>query len=167
MEAARAQGLLLRALDGAGFTRGRDPSLRRLLVALVGEWRSFLAMVVVVIVTILLNAAGLELATRREMDLDRELRANGLANLASGLAGGMVGYLSVSRSLLNFQAGATSRVAGVWTAILCAGVAFVFTPALFYVPRPVLAGLLLYLGLALLREWLWDTFFKLPCTSTR
>ena len=162
LETAWAQGLLIRALDGTGFTLpGAFPSGDS-WIALRGEWRSFLAMVVVVNVTILLNAAGVELATLREVDLDRELRASGVANLASGLAGGMVGYLSVSRSLLNVQAGATSRVAGVWTAILCAGVAFVFTPAVFYVPRPVLAGLLLYLGLALLREWLWDAFFKLP-----
>jgi SulP family sulfate permease len=162
LDAARAHGLLIRPLDATGpaltwaFPSGPSWS------ALVGEWRSFLAMLVVVIVTILLNASGVELATRRDVDLDRELRANGLANLASGFAGGMVGYLSVSRSLLNFQAGATSRLAGMWTALLCAGVAFAFTPAVFYVPRPVLAGLLLYLGLALLREWLWDAFFKLP-----
>jgi SulP family sulfate permease len=159
---ARAQGLLIRPLDEAGpalpWALPSGPSWS----ALVAEWRSFLAMVVVVIVTILLNASGVELATRRDVDLDRELRASGLANLASGLAGGMVGYLSVSRSLLNFQAGAISRLAGVWTALLCAGVAFVFTPAVFWVPRPVLAGLLLYLGFALLREWLWETFFKLP-----
>jgi SulP family sulfate permease len=64
--------------------------------------------------------------------------------------------------VLNVQAGAVSRMAGVWTAILCAAVAFAFTPALSYVPRPVLAGLLVYLGLALLREWLWDAYFKLP-----
>jgi SulP family sulfate permease len=161
VETARAHGLLIRPLEGAEFSLPWAPPAES-WTALMGEWRGFLAMVVVVIVTILLNAAGLELATRREMDLERELRASGLANLASGLTGGMVGYLSVSRSLLNFQAGAVSRVAGVWTAILCAVVAFVFTPAVFYVPRPVLAGLLLYLGLALLREWLWDAFFKLP-----
>jgi len=35
-------------------------------------------------------------------------------------------------------------------------------PLLFYFPRPVLAGLLIYLGVALLREWVWDTFFRLP-----
>lgn len=162
VETARAQGLLIRPLDGAVFSLPWAYPVAESWTALTGEWRSFLAMVVVVVVTILLNAAGVELATRREVDLDRELRANGLANLASGLAGGMVGYLSVSRSLLNFQAGAASRLAGVWTALLCAGVAFIFTPAVFYVPRPVLAGLLLYLGLALLREWLWEAFFKLP-----
>jgi sulfate permease, SulP family len=129
---------------------------------LIAEWRNFLAMLVVIIVTILLNAAGLELATEREVDLDRELRANGLASLVSGLAGGMVGYLSVSRSLLNVRAGAVSRAAGVWTAIVCAGVALLFTSLLFYFPRPVLAGLLIFLGVALLREWVWDTFFRLP-----
>jgi SulP family sulfate permease len=162
LESARVQGLLIRPLDdpGPALAWGLPPA--DVWAALVGEWRSFLAMVVVVIVTILLNAAGLELATRREVDLDRELRASGLASLAAGLGGGMIGYLSVSRSLLNVQAGAASRVGGVWTAIVCAGVAFAFTPIVFYVPRPVLAGLLFYLGLALLREWLWDSFFKLP-----
>jgi SulP family sulfate permease len=162
LEAAREGGLLVRPLDAPALALSWTIPPAEAWSALLGEWRSFLAMVVVVIVTILLNAAGLELATRREVDLDRELRASGLASLASGLAGGMVGYLSVSRSLLNLQAGAASRLAGVWTAILCAGVAFAFTPVVFYVPRPVLAGLLLYLGLALLREWLWDAFFKLP-----
>jgi SulP family sulfate permease len=119
-------------------------------------------MAVVVIVTILLNAAGLELATRQDVDLDRELSASGLANILAGLGGGMVGYLSMSRTLLNVQAGAASRAAGVWTAILCAAVAFVFTESISFVPRPLLAGLLLYLGLALLREWLWDAYGKLP-----
>jgi len=160
LEAARAQGLLMTPIEAGGGAWW--PSLAVPWPALLVEWRNFLAMVVVVIVTILLNAAGLELATRREVDLDRELRANGLANLVSGLGGGMVGYLSVSRSLLNVRAGATSRAAGVWTAILCAGMALLFPRLLFYFPRPVLAGLLIFLGLALLREWVWDTFFRLP-----
>lgn len=162
LEAARSQGLLMMPIEEGG--RGWPWRLATEVPwsALATEWKNFLAMVVVVIVTILLNAAGLELATHREVDLDRELRVNGLANLASGLGGGMVGYLSVSRSLLNYQAGAASRAAGIWTAALCAGVAFLFTSIVFYAPRPVLAGLLIYLGFALLREWLWDAFFKLP-----
>lgn len=160
--AAQAQGFLVRPVgEGAlGWPWASAPLVP--WEAVLAEWKNFLAMVIVVVVTILLNAAGLELAAHREVDLDRELRANGLANLASGLAGGMVGYLSVSRSLLNLHAGAVSRAAAIWTAALCAGVAFVFTPIVFYAPRPVLAGLLLYLGLSLLREWLWDAFFKLP-----
>jgi SulP family sulfate permease len=160
VDAARAQGLLMTPIEtGSGAWW---PSLDVPWPALFGEWRNFLAMLVVVIVSILLNAAGLELATQREVDLDRELQANGLASLVSGLGGGMVGYLSVSRSLLNVRAGAVSRGARVWTAIVCAGIALLFTRLLFYFPRPVLAGLLIFLGLALLREWVWDTFFRLP-----
>jgi len=97
---------------------------------LLDQWQNFLAMTVIVVVTILLNATGLELATRRDVDFDRELRINGIANILSGLTGGMVGYLSFSRTSLNFRAGALSRLAGVWTAILCLGVTFWFTPAL-------------------------------------
>ncbi|MGH7334214.1 MAG: SLC26A/SulP transporter family protein [Candidatus Rokuibacteriota bacterium] len=162
LDTARTQGLLMIPIEeGARVWPWRFVS-EAPWGALLTEWKSFLAMVVVVIVTILLNAAGLELATHREVDLDRELRINGLANMTSGLGGGMVGYLSVSRSLLNYQAGAVSRLAGMWTAALCAAVALVFTSIVFYAPRPVLAGLLIYLGFALLREWLWDAFFKLP-----
>ena len=160
MAGARTEGLLMTPIETGGGPWW--PSLEVSWPALVTEWRNLLAMLVVVVVTILLNAAGLELATQREVDLDRELRASGLASLVSGLGGGMVGYLSVSRSLLNARAGATSRAAGVWTAALCAGIALFCMPLLFYFPRPVLAGLLIYLGVALLREWVWDTFFRLP-----
>ncbi len=162
LDTARAQGLLMLPIEEGAHGWPWQFVAEAPWGALATEWKSFLAMVVVVIVTILLNAAGLELATHREIDLDRELRANGLANLASGLGGGMVGYLSVSRSLLNYHAGAVSRTAGMWTAVLCAAVALVFTSIVFYAPRPVLAGVLIYLGIALLREWLWDAFFKLP-----
>jgi SulP family sulfate permease len=162
IEAARVDGLLLNPLAEGEWTLPFTPLGGHAWRQLVAEWRDFLAMVVVVIVTILLNAAGLELATRRDVDLDRELRASGLGNIVAGLGGGMVGYISLSRSLLNVQAGAASRAAGVWTAVFCAAAAFVFTRGIAFVPRPVLAGLLLYLGLALFREWLWEAYWKLP-----
>jgi SulP family sulfate permease len=129
---------------------------------LLVQWPNLLALMLVVIITIMLNATVLELATQHDANIDRELRANGLANMISGGLGGMVGYISISRSLLNFKAGATSRIAGLITSVLCAGVTFVFTPALAYFPRPVMAGLLIFLGLSILREWTWNAYFRLP-----
>ncbi|MBS0444904.1 MAG: hypothetical protein JSR59_03035 [Proteobacteria bacterium] len=41
---------------------------------------------------LLLNAAALESATRRQVDLDRELRAAGIANVAAGIVDGLPGY---------------------------------------------------------------------------
>lgn len=130
--------------------------------ALLAEWQNLFAMVVVVIITILLNATGLDLATQHDVDFDRELRVNGFASALSGLCGGMAGYLSVSRSLLNFKAGARLRASGLCAAAACLGATFLFTPAVAYLPRPVLAALLIYLGFSMLWEWVWDTFFKLP-----
>jgi SulP family sulfate permease len=122
----------------------------------------FAAMTVVTVITILLNATGLDLATGEDADFDKELRAAGVANALSGLAGGMVGYQSISRSLLNFRAGATGRTAGIWCAILCFAAATIFPGLFSYFPRPVLAGLLLYLGLSLLIEWAVLSYGRLP-----
>lgn len=115
----------------------------------------------VVAITILLCATSLEMATDQDMDLDQELCAAGLANAIAGCCGGMVGHLSVSRSLLNRAAGATHPLAGVVAGCFCGGMALVGDRFLYYLPRAVLGGLLLYLGLSLLVEWLYDAWFKL------
>lgn len=161
LEAARVRGFLLDVPAVRGLPVVpvfRDVLWERLLP----EWQHLLAMALVVVVAILLNATGLELATRRDVDFDRELRVNGIGNVAAGLLGGTVGYLSISRSLLNHRAGALSRVSGIWSAFLCLGATVFFLPALALVPRPVLAGLLIFSGLSLLRECAVETFFRLP-----
>jgi SulP family sulfate permease len=113
-------------------------------------------------ISILLNASGLEIATEREIDLDRELRATGVANLASGLGFGMVGYLSLSESTLNHKAGAESRLAGIISASMCAAALFFGASVFSYFPKPVLGGLLVFLGLGFLVETLYESWFRLP-----
>jgi SulP family sulfate permease len=120
---------------------------------LVHQGGTLLAMMVIVMLSILLNSTGLELATSRSVDLDQELKADGFANLVSGLCGGMVGYLSINRCLLNQQAGARSRMAGVIAGGVCGTVLFLGSSFLAYVPKPVLGGLLLYIGVSLLVRW--------------
>jgi SulP family sulfate permease len=120
------------------------------------------AITILASISILLNASGLELATEKEIDLDRELRTTGVANLATGLLGGMVGYLSLSESTLNHRAGANSRLAGITSALLCVLALVVGAQTLSYFPKPVLGGLLLFLGLAFLVESVYDAYFRLP-----
>ncbi len=163
IETARMDNLLFKYMAPAGV---RQSALTGLGLVqwdvLYAQWYNMLAMTIVVIITILLNATGLDLATQTDANIDKEMRINGIANMVSGLFGGMIGYLSISRSLLNFKSGANSRTAGLIAAALCIGATFLFTPAVSYFPRPVLAGLLLFLGLSMLREWVWDAYFKLP-----
>ncbi|MDR6384608.1 SulP family sulfate permease [Paraburkholderia caribensis] len=112
-------------------------------------------------ITILMNSTAIGAATGEDVDLNREMRAAGLANIASGLLGGMVGYQSYNRSMLNARAGATSRMAGVFAALACL-VALMASPdlvALF--PVPVLVGLQLFMGLRLLMQWLVGAYARL------
>jgi len=160
---ARASGMLFPPLKSASLSHPAFTHMPNVhWDVLAGQWDNMLALTLVVIVTILLNATALDLATQRDVNIDRELRVNGIANLISGLLGGLIGYVSISRSLLNHKAGAVSRGSGIITAIICLVAAFFAAPLLSYFPRPVLAGLLLFLALSLLREWIWEAYFKLP-----
>jgi SulP family sulfate permease len=112
-------------------------------------------------VTILMNSTAIGTATGEDVDLNREMRAAGLANLASGLLGGMVGYQSFNRSMLNARVGATSRVAGVFASLACVVVLATSPDIVALFPVPVLVGLQLFMGLRLLVHWLGGAWMKL------
>ncbi|NJR62251.1 MAG: cyclic nucleotide-binding domain-containing protein [Cyanobacteria bacterium CRU_2_1] len=121
-----------------------------------------IALMMVVVITILLNATSTELATQRDSNLDKELQTNGIANLAIGVSGGMVGYLSFNRTSLNHRAGASSPLAGLTASALCATVFLVGSAFLACIPRAVLGGILLMIGLKLMVEWLIHSWLKFP-----
>ena len=77
----------------------------------------------------------------------------GLANVASAAAGGFVGHVSVSRTLVNIAAGGASRLSGVVVGLVALAVLIVGGDAVAYVPRFVLGGLVLYLGAKLIWDW--------------
>ena len=120
------------------------------------------ALMIVAAIVILLNSASVEIATRSDIDLDSELKSTGLANLLTAPAGGLVGCIALSRTLLNWKAGATARLSGMMAAAVSASVLFFGASLLTYLPRPILGGLLLYLGLNLLIEWVYDGWYKFP-----
>jgi SulP family sulfate permease len=119
-----------------------------------------LTLFVVVVIAVLLNATGIEIATQKDCDLDRELQANGLANMLGGICGGMLGYLSLSRSLLNTRAHARSQFAGICAGLVCAVVLACGGQLVAIFPRAVVGGLLFYLGLNLLVEWVYASRFR-------
>lgn len=83
-------------------------------------------------------------ARRRErVDLDQELVGLGAANLATSFGGGFPISGGFSRSVVNFEAGAATPAAGLFTAILIAIVALFFAPVLFWLPRAVLAAIII------------------------
>jgi sulfate permease, SulP family len=127
---------------------------------------TFTAVAVALIATIavLLSSTGLELATESEVDLDRELRSTGVANLLSAGVGGLVGYNALTLSMLNHRSQVVSRVAGFVVAAVLVVALLAGAQLMAWIPRPVVGGLLFFVALDFLVEWLWDsrkTFSKL------
>jgi len=113
-----------------------------------------LAVMFITIATLLLNTTGIEIATRSEANIERDLKVLGFANMAAAALGGYVSCTSLSRSILVRTVGATSRIGGLTVAAISAAVLIADPSFLGYVPKFILAGLLFYLGADLVYQWL-------------
>jgi sulfate permease, SulP family len=114
---------------------------------------NMLAVVAMTIISVLLNSTGLELVDGVEVDLDRELKVHGIANMVSALCGGLVGHLSLSNTLANRAAGGSTRLSGIVVGLVALFVLIEGAQVARYIPRFVLCGLLLQLGLRLMWDW--------------
>lgn len=121
------------------------------------QWLDMVAVAAVAVITVLLGASGLEVMSRRDISLDQELRTHGWLNLLAASLGGYLSLVSVSRSSVLLESGARTRAAGMLAGGVCAITAAGAALLLGWVPRAVLGGFLLYLGLAILWEWVIES----------
>jgi len=112
-------------------------------------------------ITILLYSSGVEVTAGKEIDLNRELRACGVGNLAAAFSASPPGYTIITMSVLSSRLGANSRWVGLLMAVICAGVMFFGGPLIALFPKPVLGGVLVFLGLTFLVDWLYDGWRRL------
>lgn len=119
------------------------------------------AVALISIVALLLNASALELIAQKDMDLNRELISIGAANIAGGLAGSSVGYHHLGVSSIALRLGITSRLVALFAALV-SGLALLFGASLLsLIPKFVVGGLIFFVGLSFLVEWLYDAWFQL------
>jgi SulP family sulfate permease len=88
-------------------------------------------------------SVGRRLARGAEVPANRELLAVGAANVASSCFGGYVVAGGLSRSVVHARAGARTRAAGLISAVLVALSLAFFTSSFRYLPKAVLAALVL------------------------
>ncbi len=122
--------------------------------AIAGQTLSLATIPVLAIIATLMNATGIELEERRDLDLDRELRAVGIGNLIAGAGGGIPGYHSLSGTVLAARLGATNAIVGTTIAVCCVAAAIFGPQILSLVPTPLLGGVLAWIGGGLLHQWL-------------
>ena len=129
--------------------------------AIAGRLVDLPTVAVLTVIAVLMNATGIELDKRRDVNLDRELRSVGLQNLLGGLGGGMPGFHSVSLTALATRLGASGPVVGLIVAAFCVAALVFGNVVLAIMPTPLLGGLLIWVGLALLIEWLVRAYDRL------
>jgi len=161
------QGLLLGEMSGEATWQPLVPKnlLAANWTAILGQSGNIATILILSVVGLLLNASGIELAFRQDVDLNHELQAAGLANILSGLGGGMIGYQVLSLSTLSHRVGARGRLPGVVAGAICAVMLFAGSALLAFFPRPILGGLLFFMGLDFLVEWVIEGWSNLSRTD--
>lgn len=118
-------------------------------------WRllpSAVPLALVTFVSSLAVAEGLALRRREQVDARRELAGLAAADLVSACSAGMPIGGSFSRGALNAEAGARTRMAGAWAAVLMALAMLLLTVPLGWLPRAVLAASIVIAVLGVV-EW--------------
>jgi sulfate permease, SulP family len=139
-----------RALGGADWS------------AVLGEWAGMATAVFVASLALLFNVSGTELVLHRDLDTNEELRDAGVLNVVSGAVGGIPGYHALSLTALAERMSVNARTAGLVAAFVPLA-AVVFGAAFIeLIPRMIVGGVLVFLGLAFIVEWVWDKRRTLP-----
>ncbi len=114
---------------------------------------------------LLLDVSGIELIAQKDLNPDHELEVMGYTNLANSVFGGFPVVHDVSDTALVDRLGGKDRLTGfVYAAVvlisILAGASF-----MELVPTFLLGGLLIYVGLEFLIDWLWKARDELPLSD--
>jgi len=92
----------------------------------------------------------LAVRARHHFDASRQLIGEGLCNLGAGMVGGFASSGSFSRTAVNFDAGAVTRVSCILSGVFTLLIVLVFAPAANFIPIAALAGTLVHVGIKLI-----------------
>jgi SulP family sulfate permease len=167
LQNAREMGWLLGPFPQGMLWKPLDLSLLTLVNwnLIAAQSGNMIAVAMIGLVALLLNASALELIAQKDVDLNHELISTGIANIAGGLMGSPVGYHYLGISSLAFRMGISNRLVSLFAATVT-GLALLFGASLLsLIPKLIVGGLILFVGLSFLVEWLYDAWFQLPHTD--
>ncbi len=114
---------------------------------------------------LLLDVSGIELIAQKDLNPDHELQVMGYTNVVNGMLGGFPGVHDASDTALVDRLGGKDRLTGIVNTILVAAAIFAGTEFMELVPTFLLGGLLIYVGLEFLIDWLWKARDELPLSD--
>jgi MFS superfamily sulfate permease-like transporter len=97
---------------------------------------------------------------KRISNVDRELFAQGLGNIASGLIGALPVTAVIVRSSANINAGATSKLSAIIHALLLLGTVLFIPSLLMLIPNASLAAILILTGYKLTKLIIFTEYYR-------
>ena len=131
----------------------------RLALARPGD---IFTLIVITIFGFFMNISSQMLMLQREFDASRESTVAGAGNIiASFVGGGAICYPSITAPALMKHLGGYGRLIGLALIPLLVLSLHFGEQIVALFPRIILGGLLIYLGVSFLIEWVYDSWFKL------
>jgi len=110
----------------------------------------------------LLTSLVADSITRDKHDSNRELIGQGIGNSVAALFGGIPGAGATMRTVVNIKNGATDRMSGMIHAVVLLMIMLLLAPLAEHIPLPVLAGILIKVGLDILDTRMLKQLKKAP-----
>ncbi len=140
----------LRALTGADWS------------AVIDQAAGIGTAVFVAVIACLFNVGGVELLLHTDLDSNEELRDSGWVNAVSSLFGGIPGYHALSLTSLAQQMAVDGRGAGLVAALVPLAAVVFGATVVGLIPRMIVGGVLVFVGLSFLVSWIVDVRRSLP-----
>ena len=134
-----------------GMITNRWHEIGNLTLAQVGGlFGSALTLAALLSIDTLKTCVVLDQMTRSRHEPNRELVAQGMANVTSSTIGGIPGAGTMGATLVNLSSGAQTRISGIAEGGLALVAALLFSAFIAWVPVATLAGVLIVIGLRMI-----------------
>ena len=92
----------------------------------------------------------LDQMTRTRHDSNRELVAQGLANITASAIGGMPGAGTLGATMVNYSSGAKTRISGIVEGVMTVAAALLLGSFVSWIPVATLSGVLIVIGIRMI-----------------
>jgi len=121
-----------------------------------------LALSVLGVMDSLLTSVVADSMTKKKHDSNRELIGQGIGNITASLIGGLPGAGATMRTVVNVKAGGTTRISGITHSIFLLTILLGLGQYAALIPLPVLAGILMKVGIDILDYRLLRMIKRVP-----
>lgn len=115
----------------------------------------------------LFSLSALDEKTDRQSDPSQELVGQGLGNMAAAAVGGVIGAGGMIRTTPGMEAGGRSPLMGIFASLIILVVVVGAADLLQYIPRSVISGMVIVLGIQIFDRWALDLGLRMVFDKTK